>query len=565
LNDWETIGLALSGGAIISELVGTVLNAIGSGTSMIPEVNAGAAGFGGSPHLTLTLGGKSVTSGLSKAADVAKGVSSILQMSSSLTSTIGSYKRRAEEWDFQARVATKDLPPIDKQRVAADIRHMIAVQDLANQDKLVENALNESEFLSNKFTSRELHDWMINQLSTVYFQSYQLAFDIAKRAERCFRYELGLSDSSYIQFGYWDSLKKGLLSGERLFFDLKRLEASYYEQNRRELELTKHISLAHLDPVALLNLKQKGECFVDIPETVFDMDYPGHYFRRLKTVGISVPCVTGPYTTIGCTLTLVSNHLRKNAELLGGVYERASANDLRFRDEIATIQSIATSNGQNDHGLFELNFRDERYLPFEGAGAISSWHICLNQKFPQFDYSSISNLVLQLVYTARDGGGVLKQKAEENFGKKLNEMALADNQKGLFRVYDLKREFSTEWSRFLRPLTPADDQALVLERLDERLPFFTRQFKSKKVSNVKLVARMKTLDATYNVDLSAGGAIERLSLLPVSGLHQAVKEVPEKSLGAWTLKIQEQGAADFKSLPVDAIEELFLIVNYKIG
>jgi hypothetical protein len=35
------------------------------------------------------------------------------------------------------------------------------------------------------------------------------------------------------------------------------------------------------------------------------------------------------------------------------------------------MQSIATSHAQNDSGMFELNFRDERYLPFEGAGAIS--------------------------------------------------------------------------------------------------------------------------------------------------------------------------------------------------
>ena len=28
---------------------------------------------------------------------------------------------------------------------------------------------------------------------------------------------------------------------------------------------------------------------------------------------------------------------------------------------------------QNDSGLFEPNLRDERYLPFEGCGAISSW------------------------------------------------------------------------------------------------------------------------------------------------------------------------------------------------
>ena len=45
------------------------------------------------------------------------------------------------------------------------------------------------------------------------------------------RHELGLSDSVFIRFGYWDSLKKGLLAGERLGHGLKRMEAAYLEQN----------------------------------------------------------------------------------------------------------------------------------------------------------------------------------------------------------------------------------------------------------------------------------------------------------------------------------------------
>ena len=123
------------------------------------------------------------------------------------------------------------------------------------------------------------------------------------------------------------------------------------------------------------------------------MDYPGHYFRRLKTVGLSIPCIAGPYTTVACTLTLTSNHLRKDSTLLAGKYARdTTIDDPRFRDEIAAIQSIATSNAQNDAGLFELNFRDERYLPFEGAGAISTWHIKLNTDLPQFDFATISDV-----------------------------------------------------------------------------------------------------------------------------------------------------------------------------
>ena len=50
------------------------------------------------------------------------------------------------------------------------------------------------------------------------------------------------------------------------------------------------------------------------------------------------------------------------------------------------ITSIAVSTGQNDSGVFELNFRDERYIPFEGAGAISKWRIELPGTFREFDY-----------------------------------------------------------------------------------------------------------------------------------------------------------------------------------
>lgn len=571
LNEWEITSLALTGGAIVAEIVGTVLNAIGSGTSMIPEVNAGASGFGGSPHLTVTLGGKSVTDGLSKAADVSKGIGSILQMGAGMTATIGSHNRRAEEWDFQRTLAEKELPQIDKQILAADIRHQIARQELSNHDKQIENADKEKEYLSTKFTNQELYEWMIGQISTLYFQSYQLAYDTAKRAERCFRYELGLSDSSYVQFGYWDSLKKGLLSGERLYYDLKRLETAYYEQNRREYELTKHVSLAQLDPIALLKLRQNGQCIVDIPETAFDMDYPGHYFRRIKAVGLSIPCVTGPYTTIACTLTLTSNHLRKDSTLLANHYERdITIEDPRFRDEVAVIQSIAASHGQNDLGMFELNFHDERYLPFEGAGAISTWQIKLNKDFPQFDFSSISDVIIHLNYTAREGGALLRSAAVDAFKSKLNDLALAENRRGLYRIFDLKREYSAKWSKFLRPATPADDQELALDDLPDRLPYFTKPF-AKKARQIEVVAQMKD-GATYQVMLSPLGATpaDFLSLSPeptYQGLHRKVKDLTgsEIPLGAWTLKIRSDGAADFKSLPADAIQELFLIVNYTIN
>lgn len=574
LNAWEITSLTLTGGAIVSEIVATVLSGIAAGTSAIPQFTAGAAGFGGSPVVNMTTGGANVSSSLSNAANVVKSVASILQMGSGMAATIGGHNRRAEEWEFQSRLAKTELPQIDKQIAAASIRQAIAEQEVKNHDKQTENLKTEDEYMrSGKFTNQELYEWMSGQLATVYFQSYQLAYDVAKRAERSLRYELGLSDTSYIQFGYWDSLKRGLVSGEKLFYDLKRLEAAYYEQNRREYELTKHISLMQLDPVALLMLRQNGECFVDIPETAFDMDYPGHYFRRLKSVGLSIPCVAGPYTTVACTLTLIGNHLRKDSTLAGGKYERdLAADDPRFRDEIASIQSIATSHAQNDTGMFELNFRDERYLPFEGAGAISAWHIKLNKTFPQFDLSSLSDVVIHLSYTAREGGALLASKATEAFETKMSALALAESRRGLYRIFDLKREYSAGWYRFLRPAIANDDQAIVLDNLADRLPYFTKTF-AKKARLIEVVAKMKDA-ATYKVMLSPLGAAAEahLTLAPdatYKGLHRATKDLTgnEVPFGNWTLKVRRDGPLpnDFTSLPEDAIEELFLIVSYTIA
>ena len=39
----------------------------------------------------------------------------------------------------------------------------------------MENAANVDEFMRDKYTNRELYDWMVGQLSAVYFQSYRLA------------------------------------------------------------------------------------------------------------------------------------------------------------------------------------------------------------------------------------------------------------------------------------------------------------------------------------------------------------------------------------------------------
>src|SRR6185436_18506037 len=97
------------------------------------------------------------------------------------------------------------------------------------------------------------------------------------------------------------------------YLDIKRMEMAYHELNQREYELTRHVSLLQVNPLALLQLRATGSCTVSLPEELFDMDGPGHYFRRIKTVALSIPCVAGPYTSVNCTLTLLKSSIRKSA------------------------------------------------------------------------------------------------------------------------------------------------------------------------------------------------------------------------------------------------------------
>ena len=46
-----------------------------------------------------------------------------------------------------------------------------------------------------------------------------------------------------------------------------------------------------------------------------------------------------------------------------GSYVREGPKDDRFSDHFSSLQSIVTSSGQNDSGLFKANLPDERYLP----------------------------------------------------------------------------------------------------------------------------------------------------------------------------------------------------------
>lgn len=490
-NKWETTGLILTGTALGLETAANILE-LGAGVAhLLPSIDYGVAGWGATPILKSKIGGENLGRSAEAHASALHSIASNLNMSASMASTLGSYWRRKDEWDFQKKIAEKELDQIGKQIAAADIRLAMAEKDLENHLKQIENAGKIDEYMRGKFSNQELYEWMKGQIASTYFQSYQLAYDTAKKAEKCFQHELGLEKTNYIQFGNWDSLKKGLLSGEKLQFDLRRLENVYLEENKREYEIVKHVSLVMLDPLALIKLRSTGSCEFEIPEVLYDMDHPGHYFRRLKSVSISLPCIAGPYTSISAKLSLSTNRYRKSNAVSGG-YDETAGTDERFIYNTGSIQSIATSNAQNDSGVFELNFRDERYLPFEGTGAISNWQLELPSAIRQFDYNTISDVIIHVKYTAREGGDELKGRVNGSLTASLNAIHHQLGEDGLHIAINMKHDLSNEWHQ----LKTTGSATLKIDK--SRLPYMTNSLVTS-IENVMLVAKVKDNPASFEI------------------------------------------------------------------
>jgi hypothetical protein len=507
---------------------------------------------------------------------------------------MGGYLRRQQEWALQSNLAAGEIMQIDKQTAAAKTHVQIAEDELHTHELETTNAQHVQSYLTSKYTNQQLYTWMIGQVSSLYSQLYQLAYSTAKLAEVAYQRELGIPESSYITFGYWDSLRKGLLAGDRLELAVKQLERAYIDQNEREFEITRHVSLLLHDPAALIALKTTGECVVELPEELFDMDYPGQYLRRLRDVSLTIPCVAGPYTSINCTLTLVSSKVRvdpSTSAAASGYKEKPTNEDQRFLYSFGSTAAIATSHGQDDSGVFSVNFRDERYLPFETAGAVSRWLITMLPECNAFDFDTITDVVLKLSYTSRYGGDLLRSQAlaaaklPPGAQQTPPSLPTAPQQSGRERLFSLKHEFPTEWYGLLHPAsTSAAYGQMPIALSSERFPFQYRG-RALKITGAQVFAllRIGASLSTLPVYLTEAGAPAPAgSPPPVAPTPQASALVTLEKNTLYGPSTLSGGVTPtsplavpqllWLSVPADqleamlaAVEDFFILLQYSVG
>ena len=295
-----------------------------------------------------------------------------------------------------------------------------------------------------------------------------------------------------------------------------------------------------------------------MPEALYDLDCPGHYLRRIKSVSVTVPCVAGPYTGIPLRLTLVSSRIRTDPSAAEPYPMETSQDDLRFQVQTGGVQSIVTSLGREDGGLFGSDAGDGRYLPFEGSGAVSDWSLALTSAVPTFDWDTITDVVLHVRYTAREAGDLLRTAAVRSLGAELGGLPLR-------RAFSARSEFPSEWNAFLRPAEGSADAVLGVELAERLFPHFAHEA-GLTITGLEVVVLVRdpgdwrptpmtvsTGDDVQEVELTGSAAL-------FGGHPSALVEYAGADPGGWAVSIPTAGPG----APAEWADDLILLVTYQL-
>jgi hypothetical protein len=117
----------------------------------------------------------------------------------------------------------------------------------------------------------------------------------------------------------------------------------------------------------------------------------------------------------------------------------------------------------------------------------------------QFDYDTISDVIIHFRYTAREGGGLLRKGAVDNLNERISEAQAS----GSVRLFSVRREFPTEWAKLKSIKISGATKAaeLTLKFREEHYPFWSRG-RVEAAKRVDLFAR-ETKETKNEIDFSS--------------------------------------------------------------
>lgn len=545
VNKWENLQANATHAAGILRVLNNAIFTTASILGLIPQL--------GSPF-AMKYGGAELNSSFSSFGNALASLATYSDTLARSADIEGRFDRRMTEWEHQKELASQELEQAEKQHEAALIRRDILVKGLEQHKKNLEQSNEVYEFYGSKFTNLGLYTWYAKRLQTLYRESFNNAYKISRWAESAYKFEIN-SNSAFINKNYLDNSHGGLLAGESLMSDLNKMEITYLEANRRRLEISQTFSLLQIDPLEFIRLKATGECNIGIPEVYFDITYPGHYRRRIKSVSLSIPAVAGPYTNVNANLSLLSHAIRRDPS-----FEKIDLTAPSRKDVIATSKAL------NDSGMFNLSFNDEKYLPFEGFGAVSNWQLSLPSNYRQFDYMTISDVLVHINYTS-EFDRPFKNHIEDMNGEQENSIKaiLSDDAAPLHRVFSMKYDFSEVFRMLIGQETGSETE---IEIVNHHFPYA--------FSGMGLKAKTVELFIKSDITDPSGGFKIKLDGKEFSGftrkdnIFKANRSdvLSDSITGKKKISIAKAGnfnlAGSSTIIDQEKIDDIFILVNYKL-
>lgn len=344
------------------------------------------------------------------------------------------YERRDQEWELEKQLAALDIELIDKEIAEQDIE--IKAAGISLEESRQERLNLEEAYiaLTTGFSIVPTYNWLVARQELLYGKAYDAVLSLCLSVEAAWRYEMGdYTREAFINTSAWSDSYKGMLTGESLLINLQQMENAYLLENERRLTMSKTFSLS---TIICASATAEGQNDKDAWNTAmkaliagkplvfafkdadFDSSFPGQYLRQLKYVTVSFALSAGSNAReISALLTQTGNTTLIAPDKAGIDYLNGKSTTVpaSIKRNLRAQQQIALSSTLKEDGLgygrgervFELMFHDERYLPFEGTGAISQWELTIpgtecrtRLKSHDDDGSIIEDINVVLVYTA---------------------------------------------------------------------------------------------------------------------------------------------------------------------
>ncbi|MBS1686830.1 MAG: hypothetical protein JSS76_18980 [Bacteroidetes bacterium] len=351
----------------------------------------------------------SIASSINAGLDI--GAQVLSQQQAANQNAIGSFgiqdsqARRVQEWNFQKTMAQQDIQIGTEQVTIAQDGVRVASQETAIATLQQQNSSDTVNYLSTKFTNVELYTWMSGVLGQVYSYFLREATNIAKMAQNQLAFERQETAQRFVQDDYWETPtdnnaiqkpgtnapdRRGLTGSARLMEDITKLDDYAFQSDKFKMQITKTFSLASLCTIDFQTFKQTGVLNFSTNLDRFDLDYPGHYLRLIKSVKVSVIALIPP--TYGIKATLTSSGI-----------SRVTIGGNTFQDVVIrrSPEKVALSGTSNATGLFNLQSQDPTFLnPFEDSGVAMNWEFKMPLASNLFDYNSIADVLFTVDYTS---------------------------------------------------------------------------------------------------------------------------------------------------------------------